>query len=74
MAVMRTVASGVRLVGSHAVGPDAGPSRPDAGHADRLQGGLELRGVATLPGRDHDGHGFLSRLDCEVQLGGQAAS
>ena len=47
---------------------------PQATHADLLQYGFKLRGVATLPGRDHDRHGFLALLDSQVQLGGQAAA
>jgi hypothetical protein len=35
---------------------------------------LELRGIAPLPGRDHDGHGLLALFDGQVQFGGQAAA
>lgn len=68
------LARGIRLVRPHAIGPGAGSARPDAGHADGLQDGLELRGVPALPGRDHDRHGLLALLDSQVQLGGQAAA
>ncbi|WP_406500781.1 hypothetical protein OG936_14460 [Streptomyces sp. NBC_00846] len=43
-------------------------------HSDLLQHGLELRGVPSLPCRNHDRHGFLTLLDRQVQLGGQAAA
>lgn len=65
---------GVGLVGPHAVGADAWPARPDAGHADLLQHGFELRRVPALPGGHHDRHGPLALLDGQVQLAGEPAA
>lgn len=65
---------GVGLVGAHPRGPGAWPARPQSWHPDAPQDDLELRGVAALPGSDHDGHGLLALLDGQVQLGGQAAA
>lgn len=68
------LAGGVRLIGAHPPRPGARSAGPRPGHPDEAQEDLELRGVRALPGCDHDGHGLLSLLDGEVQLGGQAAA
>ncbi len=65
---------GVRLVSPHAVGADARPTRPYAGHTDFLQHRFELRRVPPLPCRHHDRHGLLPLLDSQVQLGREPAA
>lgn len=49
--------------------PVAGPDR--RGAPNPLQHRFELWRVPPLPGRDHDGHGFLILLDNQVELGGK---
>jgi hypothetical protein len=67
------VATGcVRLVGPHSVWSGARPARPKTRNTDLVQDSLELRRIAPLPGRDHDGHGLLALFDGQVQLGGLA--
>jgi hypothetical protein len=68
------LAGGVRPIGAYSIGADAWPARSDAGLADILQHGLELRRVAALTGRHHDRHGLLALLDSHVQLGGEPAT
>lgn len=63
----------VCLVGTHFVGPFARTPQALAGHADTLQDRFELRGIAALPGCDHDRQGLLPLLDREMDLGGQPA-
>ena len=48
------LAGGVRLVGADAVRSGSRPSNSPAGDTDLVQDRLELRGVAALPGGDHD--------------------
>jgi hypothetical protein len=72
--VSAVLSRGVRLVRPDAARASAEPARPDPGHADRLQDGLELRGVSALSGRDDDRHRLLALLDGQVQFGGQAAA
>ena len=55
-------------------GSGAGASWSEAGHADRLQHGLELRGVSSLSGGEEQGQDLLSLLTRQVDLGGEAAS
>ncbi|OIJ87575.1 hypothetical protein BIV25_38475 [Streptomyces sp. MUSC 14] len=62
------------LVGTHAARPLAGTPRSLPWHPDVLQDRLELRGIPTLPGRDHNRQGLLPLLDREMGLGGQPAS
>lgn len=67
-------AGDVRPVRADPIGADAWPARPDAGHADLLEYGLELRRVPELPCRHHDRHELLALLDGQVQLGGETAA
>ncbi|GGJ65422.1 hypothetical protein GCM10010121_090080 [Streptomyces brasiliensis] len=70
-----TVLEGVvRLVSAHAVRTLARTARPWPGHPDRFQDRLELWGVATLPGRDHDRQRLLALLNGEsVRIHGRRA-
>jgi hypothetical protein len=52
----------------------ARPAEPQPGNPDGFQDRFELRGVAPLPGRDHDGQGLLPLLDREVDFAGQSAA
>jgi hypothetical protein len=67
-------AGAVGLVGQDPARAGADPARAQAGHGDLVQDGGELRAVTPLPGRDHDGQGFLALLNRQVDLGGQAAA
>lgn len=58
------LAGGVRLVGTHPIGADARSARSDAGHADLLQHGFELRRVPTLPCGHRDRHGRTATAAC----------
>jgi hypothetical protein len=68
------LAGRARPIGVYSIEADAWPARSDAGYPDILRHGLELRRVAALPGRHHDGHGLLALLDSHVQLGGEPAT
>lgn len=54
----------------HPVAPFAPAGAGASTEAKRLPR-FELRGIPTLPGRDHDRHGFLPLLDREMELGSQ---
>lgn len=71
--VSAVLSRGVPLVRAHAAGSGAG-HRPHARHTDRLQAGLELRGVPAPSGRDDDRHRLLALLDGQAELGGQVAA
>lgn len=69
------VAAGVvRLVCPDPVRALARPAEPQPRHPDGFQDRFELRRVAPLPSRDHDGQGILPLPDCEVDLAGQSAA
>jgi hypothetical protein len=63
----------VRLVRTNPVRASARPTESEPGDPDRFQDRLELRGIAPLPGRDHDGQRLLALLDGKVNLAGQPA-
>jgi hypothetical protein len=64
----------VSLVSQNPARASAGPARAQPGNGDRVQDGLELGAVATLPRGDQDGQRSLALLAGEVNLGGQAAT
>lgn len=63
----------VRLVGPPPVRALARPAEAQPRNPDGFQDRFELRGVAPLPGCDHDGQGLLPLLDCELDFAGQSA-
>jgi hypothetical protein len=64
----------VGLVTQDPVRSAAGPARAQAWYRNLVQDGGELGAVATLPGGDHDGQGFLALLNGQVDFGGQATA
>ncbi len=66
-------AGAVPLVAQHMSGPQPGPSRPKAGHPDRLHHGGELRAVVRVAARQHDAERAPRGIAGQVDLAGQAA-
>ncbi len=56
----------VCLVRAYSVRALARAPQAEPAHPDRFQDRLELRGVTSLSGRDHDRQGFLALIDREV--------
>lgn len=66
-------ARAVALVAQHMSGPQPGPSRPEAGHPNRLHHGGELRAVVRVAARQHEAERAPQGIAGQMDLAGQTA-